>query len=153
MPSERVRHFVALLHKLDDSSAVDSPVVNILGSVAGSQGTNPELEALLHEYRDLFPEHLPKLDDDNTNGYARPLINGHTIPLEDGHKPSVKPIYRLSPLEFEELKRQIKELLALGFIEPSTSPFGAPVLFVQKKDGSLRMCIDYRALNKITVQN
>ena len=148
------RHFVVLLQKLDNSSAVDSVAVNFLGSLAGSQGIDPKFDALVHEYRDLFPEQLPKLDDDtNANGYARPLINGHTIPLEDGHKPPVRPIYRLSPLEFEELKRQIKELLALGFIEPSTSPFGAPVLFVQKKDGSLRMCIDYRALNKITIKN
>ncbi len=142
------RHFVVLIQKLDNSSASDFTVT----SVAGSSG-NPELDALLHKYADVFPEQLPKLDDDNANGYARPLYNGHTIPLEDGHKPPVRPIYRLSPLEFEELKRQIKELLALGFIEPSTSPFGAPVLFVQKKDGSLRMCVDYRALNKITVKN
>jgi hypothetical protein len=145
------RHFVVMIQKLDNSSAVDSIGVNILGSVTGSSG-NPELDALLHEYRDRFPEQLPKLGDDR-NGYTRPLYHGHTIPLEAGHKPPVRPIYRLSPLEFEELKRQIKELLALGFIEPSTSPYGAPVLFVQKKDGSLRMCIDYRALNKITIKN
>jgi hypothetical protein len=59
----------------------------------------------------------------------------------------------LSPLELAELKKQIKEMLALGIIEPSSSPYGAPVLFVQKKDGSLRMCTDYRALNKLTIRN
>ncbi len=143
------KHFLVLINKLDAASA-DDFTVNFLGSMAGSTGCS-ELDALLHEYRDRFPAALPKLDD--KEGHARPLYQGHTIPLEPGHKPPVRPIYRLSPLEFEELKKQIRELLALGFIEPSTSPFGAPVLFVQKKDGSLRMCIDYRALNKITVKN
>ena len=52
-----------------------------------------------------------------------------------------------------EVKRQVADLLERGLIEPSTSPYGSPVLFVQKKDGSLRMCIDYRALNKQTVKN
>ena len=62
-------------------------------------------------------------------------------------------MFRLSPKELEEVERQVAELLKLGLIEPSSSPYGAPVLFVGKKDGSLRMCIDYRALNKITVKN
>jgi hypothetical protein len=57
---------------------------------------------------------------------------------------------RLSPKELEEVEGQVKELLRDGLIEPSSSPYGAPVLFVGKKDGSLSMCIDYRALNKIT---
>jgi hypothetical protein len=57
----------------------------------------------------------------------------------------------MSVAELQEVQRQLQELTELGFIRPSTSPYGAPVLFVRKKDGSLRMCIDYRALNKITV--
>jgi len=77
----------------------------------------------------------------------------HTIPLEPGHKPPFRPIYRLSPVELAEVENQVTELLKNGLIEPSSSPYGAPVLFVTKKDGSLRMCIDYRALNKITVKN
>jgi hypothetical protein len=55
--------------------------------------------------------------------------------------------------ELRELKVQLKELLAKGYIKPSKSPYGAPVLFVHKKDGPLRMCVDYRALNKVTVKN
>ena len=56
-------------------------------------------------------------------------------------------------MELEELKKQLQELLDQGFIRPSVSPWGAPVLFVKKKDGSLRLCIDYRLLNKATVKN
>jgi len=79
--------------------------------------------------------------------------NGHTIPTESGTTPPFRPMFKLSLKEFEEVEGQVKELLKHGLIEPSSSPYGAPVLFVGKKDGSLRMCIDYRALNKITVKN
>ncbi|XP_070008549.1 uncharacterized protein [Nicotiana sylvestris] len=63
------------------------------------------------------------------------------------------PPYRMAPVELRELKEQLKDLLDKGFIRPSVSPWGAPVLFVKKKDGSLRMCIDYRQLNKVTIKN
>ena len=59
----------------------------------------------------------------------------------------------MAPTELKELKVQLQELLDKKFIRPSTSPWGAPVLFVKKKDGSLRLCIDYRELNKVTVKN
>ncbi|KAJ9521574.1 hypothetical protein QJQ45_008903 [Haematococcus lacustris] len=78
---------------------------------------------------------------------------GHTIPLEAGTLPQRARMYRLSQREIEEMKKQVSALLEKGWIEPSASPWGAPVLFVQKKDGSLRMCIDYRALNKRTVRD
>ena len=61
--------------------------------------------------------------------------------------------YRMPPQELEELKKQIRELQAQGFIRPSSSPWGAPVLFVEKKDGTLRMCVDYRSLNEVTIKN
>ena len=57
----------------------------------------------------------------------------------------------MAPLELKELKAQMKELVSKGFVRPSTSPWGAPVLFVKKKDRSLRLCIDYRELNKVTI--
>ena len=59
----------------------------------------------------------------------------------------------MAPAELRELKAQLQELLGKGFIRPSASPWGAPILFVKKKDGSFRMCIDYRQLNKVTIKN
>ena len=77
----------------------------------------------------------------------------HTLPLEESHKPPFRPIYRLSYLEIEEAKRQITKYTHKGWIEPSSSPYGSPILFVKKKNGGLRMVIDYRALNKLTIKN
>ena len=76
-----------------------------------------------------------------------------TIDLIPGTEPISIPPYRMAPAELRELKAQLKELLNKGFIQPSISPWGAPVLFVKKKDGSLRLCIDYRQLNRVTIRN
>ncbi|KAJ9530390.1 hypothetical protein QJQ45_000755 [Haematococcus lacustris] len=103
-----------------------------------------ELQALLNEYSDVF-EPL------TSNPPERPV--GHTIPLVPDSRPPVTPMYRLSKPEQEELKKQIKDYLAKGVIEPSSSPYAAPILFVQKKSGELRMCIDYRQLNKLTLRD
>ena len=75
------------------------------------------------------------------------------IELEPGTTPVSREPYRLAPAEMAEGKMQLEELLSKGFIRPSTSPWGAPVLFVKKKDGSFRLCIDYRGLNKVTIKN
>ena len=77
----------------------------------------------------------------------------HRIELVPGASPQSRPTYRMSPAELDELKKQLDQLLASGFIQPRKSPFGAPILFVKKKDSSMRMCIDYRALNGVTVKN
>jgi hypothetical protein len=76
-----------------------------------------------------------------------------SIDLVPGTQPIHKAPYRMSPTELRELKEQLQELLDRGFIRPSVSPWGAPVLFVKKKDGSMRMCIDYRELNRVTIKN
>jgi hypothetical protein len=78
---------------------------------------------------------------------------GFTIDRVPGAQPIHKAPYRMAPVELKELKEQLQELLDRGFIHPSMSPWGAPVLFVKKKDGSMQMCIDYQELNRVTVKN
>ena len=82
---------------------------------------------------------------------ARPSFD-HQIPTGDA-APIAKKVYRMSPLELRTLQEQLDELLKLDYIRPSSSPWASPVLFVKKKDGSMRLCVDYRALNAITVKN
>ena len=101
---------------------------------------------LLKQYDDLFPEDLPP-------GLPPKREVDHKIELLPGTRPPSRPTYHMSAAELAELKKQLDELLAAGFIQPSKSPFGAPILFVKKKDGTTRMCVDYRALNEITIKN
>ena len=93
----------------------------------------------------MFPEELP--------GLPPPQEIEFSIELVPGTQPISIPPYRIAPTEMKELKSQLQELTDKGFIRPSMSPWGAPVLFVKKKDESLRMCIDYRQLNKTTIEN
>ena len=94
------------------------------------------LHAVLNEYSDILTAELPAGVPEERLGA------GEVIPLEPGSRPVFRPPYRLSPAEQAEVVRTVQELLAKGFIRPSTSPFGAPVLFVAKKDGTLRMCVE-----------
>ena len=100
---------------------------------------------IVSEFVDVFLEELPNLPPHREVNFAIDLIPGAT--------PISKASYHLSPIELQELKKQLQELTDSGFIRPSTSPWGALILFVKKKDGSLRMCIDYRMLNSVTVKN
>ncbi|KAJ9561776.1 hypothetical protein OSB04_006936 [Centaurea solstitialis] len=100
---------------------------------------------VVREFPEVFPEELPGLPPQRQ-------VEFH-IDLVPGAGPIAKSPYRLAPSEMQELSNQLQELLDKGFIRPSSSPWGAPVLFVKKKDGSFRMCIDYRELNKITIKN
>jgi molybdopterin converting factor small subunit len=77
----------------------------------------------------------------------------HEIPLEEGTKPSFGPLYFMSASELKEVRAWLREHLSKGFIRASTSSAASPILFVKKKDGSLRLCVDYRALNAITKKN
>ncbi|GJY43752.1 putative nucleotidyltransferase, ribonuclease H [Tanacetum coccineum] len=96
-----------------------------------------------------FPEVFP----DDLSGLPPLWEIKFRIELTFEETPVAKSPYRLAPSELEELSGQLKELQDKGFIRPSLSPWGAPILFVKKKDGSFRMCIDYRELNKLTVKN
>ena len=93
----------------------------------------------------FFPEDLPGLPIDREIEFC--------IDLVPGTQPISIPPYRMAPAELRELKVQLQDLLDKGFVRPSASPWGAPVLFVKKKDGALRLCIDYRQLNKATIKN
>ncbi|GKB92396.1 putative reverse transcriptase domain-containing protein [Tanacetum coccineum] len=100
---------------------------------------------VVREFPEVFPEDLPGLPPVRQIEFQIDLIPGAT--------PVARAPYRLAPSEMQELSDQLQELADRGFIRPSTSPWGAPVLFVKKKDGSFRMCIDYRELNKLTIKN
>jgi hypothetical protein len=108
--------------------------------------THPAASMLLDKYRDVFPDELPP-------GLPPMRPVDHRIEIIPGSPPPSRPTYRMSEVELAEVKKQLAGLTQLGFIRPSKSPYGAPILFVKKKDGTLRMCIDYRALNKITIKN
>ncbi|XP_043805273.1 uncharacterized protein LOC122721498 [Manihot esculenta] len=97
------------------------------------------------DFSDVFPDELPGLPPEREVEFAIDVVPG-TTPI------SIAP-YRMAPTELKELKVQLQELLDKGFIRLSISHWGAPVLFVKKKDGSLRLCVDYRQLNKVTVKN
>ena len=111
-----------------------------------TQPQHRKAAALLKEFSDVFPSGLP-------HGLPPSRTIEHRIELEADAQPPSRPTFRMSPKELDELKKQLDELLAKGLIQPSKSPYGAPVLFVKKKDGSVRMCVDYRALNKLTIKN
>ena len=97
------------------------------------------------DFPDVFPKELPGLPPQREIEFAIDVVQGAT-------PASIAP-YRMAPLELKELKLQLQELLEKGFIRSSVSPWGAPVLFFKKKDGTLRLCIDYRQLNKLTIKN
>jgi hypothetical protein len=115
----------AKVNQLDPSPGSEMPVVN--------------------EFPDVFPEELPGVPPDRDIEFVIEL------------KPSTSPIYktphRMATPELAELKEHIKELLEKGFICPSSSPWGAPVILVLKKDGTQRLCVDYHALNEVTIKN
>jgi hypothetical protein len=108
--------------------------------------TNRRFQKVLEEYQVVFPDELPK-------GLPPKRSIDFEIELIPGAVPPCRAPYRLSLEEREELKKQLDDLLDKGFIRPSTSQYGAPVLFVPKKDGTKRMCVDYRQLNQVTIKN
>jgi hypothetical protein len=115
---------------------------------AGPPGSEiPWVSNLLPELSEVFQDPLPA-------GLPPERSKGNSIPTEPGHLPPFWSMYRLSPLEYRELEKQVTKFLKDGILEVSQSPYGASVLFVPKPDGGgLRLCVDCRALNAITVKN
>ena len=121
-----------------------------LAQVTEKEGKESEEKCLedvpiVRDFPEVFPEDLPGLPPTRQIEFR--------IDLVPGAAPVARAPYRLAPTELQELSDQLSELSKKGFIRPSSSPWGAPVLFVKKKDGSFRMCIDYRELNKLTIKN
>lgn len=142
--------FLAVIKEAAESAA--SPA-------AATEATGPEaqIRAAVQAVVDKFPEVVSK-DPEFTTTYPRDRPVKHPIKTESDVPPTNRPLYKMSQDELQELEKQLTDLLNRGLIQPSTSPYGAPVLFVKKKepDGTwsgLRMCIDYRALNKLTVKD
>ncbi len=127
------------------SPRVDTFISGYLASLEDSSSSqNLDRISIVREYKDVFQE-IPGLPPKREIDFTIELIPG-TNPI------SISP-YRMAKMELVELDKQLKELLRLGFIRESTSSWGSPVLFVKKKDGSLRMCVDYRRLNQVTIKN
>jgi hypothetical protein len=124
------------------NAAMQADQASLLNQV---QGTSMEEIRVVLEYPDVFPEELPGMPSDHDIEFLIELLSG-TPPI------SRRP-YRMPVNELVELKKQISELQAKGFIQPCSSPWGAPVLFVEKKDGTQRMCVDYQSLNEVTTKN
>ena len=100
---------------------------------------------VVREFLDVFPDYLLGLPPERETDFPIDLVPSTT--------PISLPPYRMAPAELKELKAQLQELVDGGFIRPSISPWGAPVLFMKKKDGTWRLCVDYRQLNKVTIRN
>nr|GEW04336.1 reverse transcriptase domain-containing protein [Tanacetum cinerariifolium] len=130
---------------LGNSYDVELADEKIVGEEDNSEGKQLKDVPIIQDFPKVFPEDLSGLS------LARPVE--FQIDLIPGAAPIAQAPYRLAPSKMKELSKQLQELSDKGFIRPSSSPWGAPVLFVKKKDGSFRMCINYRELNKLTVKN
>jgi hypothetical protein len=124
------------------NAAIQVEQVSLLNKV---QETTLNEIRIAQEYPDVFPEDLSGMPLDRDIKFI--------IELLPGTPPISKRPYRMPANELVELKKQIAELQSKGFIRPSSSPWGAPVLFVEKKDGTQWMCVDYQSLNEVTIKN
>lgn len=138
-------HFLLVVNPVDTLPSDDSAPSVLPPALAN--GLDPKaIEAIIRTNESMFVSELP-------SGLPDLLLNREVVPIEPGAQPPCSRIWRHSPAEQKEVAEHVEGLLTKGLIQPSTSPYGAPILFAKKKDGTLRMCIDYRGINRITIKN
>jgi hypothetical protein len=118
--------------------------IQVLKTIKGDK-PSPHDHPILREYKDVFLKEVLGLPSRRNIDFS--------IELASGAVPVSRTPYRMSTPELVELKFKLKEMMNKGYIQPSIYPWGAPIMFVKKKDGTLRLCIDYRQLNKVTIKN
>ena len=153
MKKKDSRAFIVLLRRVDDAGGTDDPRCSSIATPDGTDTPTPAIAKAQEQLKGVLAKYKVVFDDVPAGLIKRPGLPDFEVELEPGKVPPVGVQYRLSPREKEELTRQLKVALDKGWIEPSSSPFGAPVLFAPKKNGGLRLVLDYRAVNKITVKN
>jgi len=143
----RVRATPPLLSAIQARRSIRNGAPAFLAYIKAEPEEEHKLENIpvVCDYPDVFAEVTTGLPPDREIEF--------TIDLMPGTQPIHKAPYRMAPSKLKVLKKQLEDLVDRGFICPSVSPWGAPVLFVKKKDGSLRLCIDYRELNRVTIKN
>ncbi|GKC31284.1 hypothetical protein Tco_1038578, partial [Tanacetum coccineum] len=136
---------IKIISALKARTLISHGCKGFLASIKDTSLDGPHLEShsVVRNFSDVFPDELSGLPPEREVEF--------TIELIPGAQPISKAPYRMAPVELKGLKDQLQELLERGFIRPSVSPWGATVLFVKKKDGSMRLCINYRELNRSTV--
>ena len=144
---ERRRAPSGLISAISTRCLLQKGCKGYLAHVVNTRSSEVRLEdvPVVRDFLDVFPYDLPGLPPEREIDFP--------IDLVPGTAPIYLPPYKMAPAELKELKTQLQELVDGGFIRPSISPWGAPVLFVKNKDGTWRLCIDYRQLNKVTVRN
>ena len=144
---ERRRARSGLISAISARCLLQKGCKGYLAHVVDTHSSEVRLEdvPVVRDFLDVFPDNLPGLRPEREIDFPIDLVPG-TAPIS-------LPPYRMAPAELKELKTQLQELVDRGFIRPNISPWGAPVLFVKKKDDTWRLCIDYRQLNKVTIRN
>ena len=145
--NERSNHLSDVISAATARTMVRKGCEVYLAYVIETEKARPSVSDIptVSDFPDVFPQELPGLPPQREIEFVIDVVPGAT-------SASITP-YRMAPVELNELKLQLQELLEKRFIRPSVSLWEAPVLFVKKKDGTLRLCIDYRQLNKLTVKN